>query len=74
MKDDIIKTEMKVGEHIVGVMNVNGSEYISLQTPVWIAKSEKKERSGYRTPLKIRREIELSIAVNVSAVGINGKS
>ena len=30
MKDEIIKTEMKVGEHIVGVMNVNGSEYISL--------------------------------------------
>ena len=30
MKDEIIKQEMKVGEHIVGVMNVNGSEYISL--------------------------------------------
>ena len=41
---------------------------------MWIAKSEKKERSGYGTPLEIRREIELSIAVNVSAVGINRKS
>lgn len=30
MKDEIIKTEIKVGEHLVGVMNVNGSEYISL--------------------------------------------